>query len=304
MYESEPTWDPDRHLERVYRRGTRLRRRRRAALVSLPTAAVVLVGILVIGGSTSRVAGPVQVAQGDTHSTAPADDAQSKGGAHASSSADSEGLGPGVDGATGSTSSAQGASTGSTGRGPTGPTASGAADGSGSHAAPGAKTGAPSGDAQPGSADHGGSGPPPASTAAPNTGGSPCDASALSYSTTTDRSKYGPGQSVTIFLVVRNRSSKPCQGPGPCGIGPWASVANASGAVVWQSQPIAVACVNPPPQPPELQPGQSATYQAGTWNREVCAASGSCSSQAPPGTYRAVAHRGDVSASGTRFSIS
>jgi len=69
-------------------------------------------------------------------------------------------------------------------------------------------------------------------------------------------------------------------------------VQNASGTVVWQSHPIAVACTNPPPAPPHLGPGQSATYQAGTWDQA-----------APAGTYRAIAHRGDVTAKGTRFSI-
>jgi hypothetical protein len=304
MYESDPVWDPDRHLERVYRRGGQLRRRRRTVLASLPAAAVIVVGALVVNTSASRPQG-LQVADGGARSTTTVGDAQSH--AHGgSAAADSPEAGSGADGAADLNPSGQGPSSqGTAGHGASGPSTGAASLDSGSRGglSTGGSTSA-AGNGQQGSPDHAGGGPPPASNAAPTSGGSPCSASALSYSTTTDRAEYAPGQPVAIYLVVRNRSSQPCQGPGPCGIGPWASVTNASGSVVWQSHPIAATCVNPPPGPPELQPGQSATYQAGTWNQEVCATSGSCSGPAPPGTYRAVAHRGDVTASGTRFSIS
>jgi hypothetical protein len=138
-------------------------------------------------------------------------------------------------------------------------------------------------------------------TAAP-TAASTCSASALQYTTHTDHSRYATGQSVNVTLVVTNRGSQPCDGPSPCGVGPWATVQDAAGTVVWQSHPLATMCSNPPPVP-RLAPGQSATYGAGTWEQTICTSSGACSS-APSGSYTATAHRAELTAATTRFRIS
>ena len=298
MLEPEPVWHPDQHIERVYRRGRQLRRRRRAVLAAAPAALVVL-GVFAVGGEVSHSARPVSVADGGS-AHIPAGSA-TDGGAESS--------GPTPKGSPrGQRDPAAGGDAGSAaapapGSAPTAsPSAGGAVASPGSSQTAGQPSPSPSSSHQPNSSPA--SGPQP-NTAAPTASTSACPASALDYSTVTDRSSYTRGQPVTISLVVHNHSNRPCDGPGPCGVGPWASVQTTSGATVWQSHPIAVACSNPPPAPPRLAPGQSVTYQAGTWNQVVCASSSSsCSSQAAPGTYRAIAHRGNVNAAATRFTIS
>ncbi|MBV8160837.1 MAG: hypothetical protein JO265_07940 [Acidimicrobiia bacterium] len=298
MLEREPAWDADSHLDRVYRRGRQLRRRRRVAVLAAP-AALTLLGALLVGGGLPSSARPVRVAQGGwPQPPGPGGDGTRSGGGvesvdgrsrtpGATTAANAPGT-PGTPGADPSTPSGgpNASSAPSTDPGPGSPsTPSGRA--SGQETPAGSRTQAPT-------------------TAAP-TSASPtaagCPSTALDYATVTDRSSYAPGQSVSIALVVHNHSTRPCDGPGPCGIGPWASVQNASGAVVWQSHPIAVACTNPPPAPPRLAPGQSVTYPAGTWNQQLCAVSGGCAGQAPAGSYRAAAHRGNVKAAAARFTI-
>jgi len=299
MHQPEPTWSPEAHLDRVYRRGHQLRRRRRAALASVPTAAIVVLGVLIAANSVSPSTTPVRVAQGGIHSTTTSGESGQDQGVNQQAGA------PGTpENGTSSSHAAAGEASGS----PSSPNSSvpggtGAGQPGTNAATPAAAVGPGTG--QKGSPNRGGGSQAPANGAAPtSTGAPPCSSSALVYSTATDHTKYARGETVAVFLVVRNRSSEPCQGPGRCGIQPWASVSNAAGTVVWQSHPIAITCVNPPPQPPLIQPGQSASYPAGQWDQQVCATSSACSGQAPPGTYRAVAHRGDVTATGTRFSIS
>jgi hypothetical protein len=128
-----------------------------------------------------------------------------------------------------------------------------------------------------------------------------CGASDLDYATATDKSSYPAGQPVAISLVVHNHSSQPCDGPGPCGVGPWAEVRNASNQSVWRSSAKGVACTNPPPAPPHLAPGQSYTYAAGTWDQQACPSSGGACTQSAGGSYRAIAHRGNATGSPAKF---
>jgi len=295
MSDLDPTWFPDRHLDAVYRRGRQLRRRRRAVLAAIPTAALALVGAVVVGGSLAPTSSVVHAAERGPQGV--------------------PSTGAGAAGADGDASSSTARTTSGSQAAHAGGWSGASGSLSPSGATPNSPTGAATGNGQTGtggSASSPGSGQSPQSTPAPRgpssasptaaTASSACTSSDLDYSTITDHSTYGAGQAVTISLVVHNHSGRPCDAPGPCGIGPWATVQNAAGTVVWQSHPIAVACTNPPPGPPHLAPGQSATYGAGTWDQEVCTSSG-CSGQAPAGTYRAVAHRGNVTAKGIRFSV-
>jgi hypothetical protein len=302
MSELEPSWSPERHLDRVVRRGRQLRRRR-AFIVSAPAGVLALVGVLALAGSAPLTSRRVQTAQQDVKHAPAASPVRGDdgGGGVPPTDVAPNGVEPQGDQPNGGGTSGAGRAAGTPGSG---------APAQSVPATPVPVTGArpPNGAPSTGPPDAGGSADPggqPPGSAAPTapTATSACSASALDYSTVTDRSRYAPGQAVSISLVVRNHTNRPCDGPSPCGIGPWATVQNASGTVVWQSHPIAVACTNPPPGPPRLGPGQSVTYGAGTWNQEVCSASGTCSGQAPLGTYRAVAHRDGVTAAGARFSI-
>jgi hypothetical protein len=294
MPELEPTWDPELHIDRVYRRGRRLRRRRRVAVVAAP-AALALLAVFAVGGAGSQSGRPVRVAQGGTlHAPPSGVGGGQDGDVTGSNEGNSSRHGDAADGnPNGNPSAGTPAPSNHSGTPPAAAPAQ--------SRAPGEQATVPAGTQQ---AAPGPDGSRPSSAAAPTAApAATCPASALDYSTITDRSAYGRGQQVAIGLVVRNRSNVPCDGPGPCGIGPWATVQNASGAIVWQSHPIAVACTNPAPAPPRLGPGQSTTYAAGTWDQTVCSPSGTCSGQAPPGTYRAVAHRGSARAAAARFTI-
>ncbi|HZQ84509.1 MAG TPA: hypothetical protein VFA83_06715 [Acidimicrobiales bacterium] len=270
MDESDvPRWSPDDHLDRVYRRGRLLRRRRLVLLTGLPTLLLIVWLALVIapGGSGAphglrTLAGP----HAPTSSTAPDTAA---GGATTTA----------VGGGDGGTTS-------TTGRGTVG-----GQRGTTSTSRPAATGGTTT------------------TAAAPNTtttvASATCADSDLDFSTVTDKTSYAKGETVTISMVVHNHSNRTCEGPGRCGIGPWAEVDDAGGALVWRSNPIAVACTNPPPAPPRLGPGQSATYQAGAWNQKTCPDQSNCANkQAAAGSYRAVAHRADVTAAPASFALS
>jgi hypothetical protein len=125
-----------------------------------------------------------------------------------------------------------------------------------------------------------------------------CGRTDLVYSSKTDRTTYGPKQTVTVSLVARNTSTRTCTAPSTCGITGWASVQNTgTGATVWKNNPVAITCTNPPPAPPRLGPGQSADYPVGVWDQSVCPSGDGCGgSHAPAGSYNATAHRGTVNA--------
>ncbi|HEV3354047.1 MAG TPA: hypothetical protein VG076_14055 [Acidimicrobiales bacterium] len=293
----EPMWTAECHLDAVYRRGRQLRRRRHLAIASAPLLALGLVGVAVAGLPATSKPSVVNVAQGRPH--------ESSDGAPASGPA--EDGGPGALPAHSGTQERGGTAT------PDSADAVASGQATGSQALVPAPAGGPSnptsGSSSP-SAAQGPSpsgGPPNAKTGqAPNTAAptasSACGPSDLQYTTHTDRSRYASGQAVAVTLVVTNRSSHPCNGPSPCGVGPWATVQNSAGTVVWQSHPLATMCSNPPPVP-HLAAGQSATYGAGTWNQTICASSGTCSA-APSGSYTATARRGDLTAAAARFRIS
>ena len=284
----EPQWAPEQHLDRVVRRGRQLRRRRRALTGVGPVLAAVL-AFSVFGLSRTEPASSVHtVAQGHAGESNPAG-AHSP---HSDSSAASSGSSEAGDTAT----SSGGVTQSSIGPPPPAGTTSPAA-GSPSGTQAGSPTGQPGQTApSPGQA-----GPSP-QTAAPMAS-SQCASSDLTYTTVTDRSSYARGQQVAISLVVTNHANHPCDAPSVCGVGPWASIVNRTGNVVWRSNPIAVACTNPPPAPPRLAPGQSTSYGAGTWDQSTCTSSACPGPLAPPGTYRAIAHRGSTSATATRFTL-
>jgi hypothetical protein len=129
--------------------------------------------------------------------------------------------------------------------------------------------------------------PPTTTTAA----GAACGPGELAYSTSTDASGYAVGASVSINLVVRNVSGRTCTGPSNSGISAVAMVSNSAGAVVFRSNPIAIACTNPCIAP-VLAPGQSHAYGAGTWDPAT-----------PAGNYSATATRNGVSGSPASFTL-
>ncbi len=145
----------------------------------------------------------------------------------------------------------------------------------------------------------GGTTPPPTSPIGD------CRAGALSYSTRTNKGSYRANEQVGIELIVRNASTRPCYAPGPCGDGPWASIEDTEGNVIWKNSPKAVGCTKPEPRPPLLNPSDSHNYgTVGSWNQLVCPAGDGCTGpQAQPGTYRATAHRGAANASGITFAL-
>ena len=269
MDESDvPRWSPDDHLMRVYTRGRTLRRRRVAVMTGLPALAVALVITLVLVPRGSDRPHGLRTLAGPNPSTSavPPD----------TRSADAPTTAPPDSGSGATVTSRAGGS-----RQVTSTTA-------GLHAGEGGTTTVPI-----------------ASTTTTADVPAACTDADLDYSTITDKAAYAKGDTVTISLVVRNRSSHSCEGPGRCGVGPWAAVEDSAGTQVWRNNPIAVSCTNPPPPPPRLDPGQSTTYQAGSWNQKVCPNQGStCSNkQASSGSYRAIAHRGSVTAAAASFTL-
>ncbi|MBV9412138.1 MAG: hypothetical protein JO148_11120 [Acidimicrobiia bacterium] len=286
----EPIWSPERHLDAVYRRGRQLRRRRYSVFASVPLLVIALVGVAVAGRATTSKPSVVTAAGRHAHETSDGGPNNGDGGASPGSSFHTRTQGHND----AATADGGNAGTGNQAAGPASLVPAPAVGPVGAPSVP-SKENSPSD----GSAS-------PKTGAAPNTAAptavSTCSASNLQYTTHTDRSRYGSGQAVNITLVVTNRGSQPCNGPSPCGVGPWATVASAAGTVVWQSHPLASMCSNPPPVP-HLAPGQSTTYGAGTWDQTICTSSGACST-APSGNYTATAHRADLTAAASRFRIS
>jgi len=272
---SEPRWDADANLDRVYRRGRQLKRRHRLLAAAAPAALAVLT---IAGFQGLRAAGP------EPHVRTVAQPlAQTDGGA-----------GSGSNATTSTTTDGTGAGTNTQGSSP-------------GQDRPGARPPGSSPSTTPGSP-----GNPTATVTSQVSSAGPtttvvtaCAASDVDYATSTNKSSYSSGQSVTIYLVLHNHSNQPCDGPTVCGgVGPWAEVINATtGAQVWHDNPIAAMCTNPPPQGPRVAPGQTTSYVAGTWNQTTCTTGACSNSPAPAGTYRAVAHKGNVAASPATFKL-
>ena len=272
---SEPRWDADGNLDRVYRRGRRLKRRRRLLAAAAPAALAVFT---IAGFQGLRAAGPEPHVQTVAQPPAQTD----------------SGAGGGSNGTTSTTTDTTDAGTNAQSSTPGKGRPVGGASGSSPSTTPGSP------------------GNPTATVTSQVSSGGPtttvvsaCAASDVDYATSTNKSSYSSGQEVTIYLVLHNHSNQPCDGPTVCGgVGPWAEVINATtGAQVWHNNPIAAMCTNPPPQGPRVAPGQTTSYVAGTWNQTTCTTSACSNSPAAPGTYRAVAHKGNITASPAAFKL-
>ncbi len=252
----EPSWNPDVHLAGVYRRGRRLRTRRRVGVVaggSLVVAALLAVGVALGVGAGGADHGR-RVATGASGTSATA------------------------------------ATTGPSGpSGPSGPRVGSASPGgSGGDGAGAGGAGSPSTvDARPGPPGAGGGVTPTSAphhvttnttsattipgartttTQAATTTTGPaadCGPSDLAYSTVTNRSSYALGDAVDISLVLRNVSGRTCTAPSIAGIGAKATITG-SGSPVTTTGP-AIACTATCASP-VLAPGQSAAYSAGSWD--------------------------------------
>jgi hypothetical protein len=267
----EPPWSTEAHLERVYRRGRQLRRRRQVGVSTAALVAVVGLAVMV-GGTTSTVLHPLRTLAGIDSGGSNNGDATS-GDVTTTTSADSA-LAKGHR----TTTTEDGVTTTRVPR----PTTTVA----------GATTSVPSGGG-------GGNTPPPTSPIGA------CKSTDLVYTTRTNKGSYRPNEQVGIELLVRNASNRPCRAPGPCGVGPWASIENTAGATIWKNAPKAVGCTNPPPESPLLNPSDSHNYgTVASWNQLICPDGDGCEgAHAQPGTYRAIAHRGAVTASGITFAL-
>jgi len=103
----------------------------------------------------------------------------------------------------------------------------------------------------------------------------PCARSESPMTSTTDKTTYAPGQTVTVTIQTTNGSTRPCYQPAYSG----ARVTDSSGATVAE---VAVAPSYGPAGPTAVGPGQSRTT-TWQWNQQGC--SGSTCKQAGPGTY-------------------
>jgi hypothetical protein len=130
-----------------------------------------------------------------------------------------------------------------------------------------------------------------------------CKSGDLAYSTATNKSSYRPNEQVTISMKARNASDRPCYAPNACGIGPWASVEDSSGVLVWKNSPKTSSCAGA--TQPLLNPHDTHDYgTVGVWNQLVCPQGDGCTgSHAAVGTYRAIARRGSTTAGGVTFAL-
>jgi hypothetical protein len=259
----EPSWNPDAHLERVYRRGRRLRTRRRVGVVaggSLVVAALLAVGVTLGGGGADHGRRVATGASGTSGTTATTGSSGSSGPAiPGGSGGDGVGAGGGGSGSS-STVTARPGTPGGAGGGVT-PTSAAhhvTTNTTSATTAPGART---------------------TTTKAATTTTGPaadCGPSDLAYSTVTDRNSYAVGDAVDINLVLRNVSGRTCTAPSIAGIGAKATITG-SGTPVTTTGP-AIACTATCASP-VLAPGQSTAYSAGSWD------------STRRGTYQVVASR-------------
>jgi hypothetical protein len=229
----DPAWSPEEHLERTYRRGRQLRRRRQ---VGTTTAALVAVVGLAVGlsGSTSPVLHPLQVLTGTssnsddnkpaaTTSTTASDDLSLSHSSSTTIRSGSNAAAPARKSASSSTTVAAGTT----------------------DATSTAKT------------------PPTSPLQA-------CKATQLAWSTSTNKSAYRAGDTVEISLTARNTGDIPCYAPGACDVQTSATVQDNTGAVVWSNGPHTVGCSKPEGTKPLLNPNDSHSYgNVGAWDENV-----------------------------------
>ncbi|MDQ1428121.1 MAG: hypothetical protein QOK39_1597 [Acidimicrobiaceae bacterium] len=232
----EPTWNPDAHLDRVYRRGRFLQNRRRGAGIAAGVVAMAAVVALVVANVGGANPGHRILTAGTGRATTTIAPAGAGRSLPAAAPTTTTGAGPG--GPAPGPGPGPGPTTAATSRVTTAPTV--------------ARTAAPTTATT----------RPRTTTTAP---GADCGPGDLAYSTATDATSYAVGASVSINLVARNVSGRTCTGPSNSGISAVATVSNSAGAVVFRSNPIAITCTNPCIAP-VLAPGQSHAYGAGTWD--------------------------------------
>lgn len=130
-----------------------------------------------------------------------------------------------------------------------------------------------------------------------------CRPEQLRFTTVTDKATYAPDDVVAVEFVAVNTSGDRCNGPSVCGVGAQADIDSADGTAVARLTSPAIACPDPAPLPPALDPGASSAYSVQqTWDHRSCDAFGQCASS--PGTFRAVAaYQGQVAEPAT-FTVS
>jgi hypothetical protein len=294
----EPSWNPDAHLDRVYRRGRRLRARRRigvlagGSLAVVALVAVVAYGLGLAGGGADHGR---RVATGRSATSVPAASAGSPGSGGLASPGAPGGDGSGAVGAGGLGAGGLGVS-GATGAGGVGGGGSPATLGGGS----GPSAGAGGGVTPTSAPGHVTTNTTSATTIAPSTTtttpratattapAADCGPGDLAYSTATNRNRYAVGAAVDVSLVVRNVSGHTCVAPSIAGVGAKATITG-SGAPVTTHGP-AISCTAGC-QPSVLAPGQSTAYSAGSW------------SNAGRGTFQAVASRLGRSGTAASFKV-
>lgn len=277
--QSDPSWSPEDHLERVYRRGRQLRRRRQVGIAS--AALVAVVGLAVsVSGATSPLVHPLQVLTGTTHNSS--DNNSSSVSTTTSTTAPD---GPDVDVADGAHTSS---------------TAAGAPSGAPSHKVS-SQTATTVATASTVASGGNTNDTPPTSPIGD------CKSGDLRYTTTTDKTSYRAGDTVDISLHVRNGGDRPCYIPSACSSGVWASVQNSEGTTVWQNSSHYVGCTKPATQS-LLNPNDGHDYGVvGSWTQNNCpdaASTTGCSGdRVPIGTYTATAHRGNVAATSATIAL-
>jgi hypothetical protein len=295
----EPSWNPDAHLEGVYRRGRRLRARRRvgalaagslAVLVAFGVAAGLGLGLGLGAGGAGHGRRVATAGSATTRTTVSAGSPGSGGPAGLGGTGGEGVSGTGTGTGTGAAAGGTGASIGGTasnspttvtaGSGPSGRPGGGVTPTSAPHHATTNTTAAPTVPATTTTTTQGAT-----TTAGPVVDCGPSD---LAYSTATDRSSYAVGGAVDISLVVRNVSGRTCTAPSMVGVGA-KGVITGSGAPVTTHGP-AISCTASC-QPPVLAAGQSTSYSAGSWG------------SARRGTYRVVASRLGRSGTAASFKV-
>lgn len=250
MSDTGPAWDPDAHWERVIRRGTTIRNRRRVALAACCLAILALFSAGVAAAfSRGSAPGGQKVAalgRGDTASSAP-------GVVPDSTSLPNLSTIPAVPVTPTSTA-------------PTITTAS---------STPLTSTMAPPSARTTTTTPRVAITTVPATTTTTTPQPPACPPTAVSFATVTDQPSYAVGAAVSVALQLTNNSDQTCAGPSQAGLGATGTITEGGVAVATTHGP-AISCTNPC-LPPVVAPGASTSYDAGFW---VATAAGSYAAQA------------------------
>ncbi|HEX3426835.1 MAG TPA: hypothetical protein VHT30_11935 [Acidimicrobiales bacterium] len=229
MSDTEPAWDPDAHWQRVIRRGTAIKNRRRLALAACCVAALALlsagVAAALTRGSGSGGQKVAALGRGSTTSTA-------AGVVPGSTSLPNLSTIPAVSVPVTPASTP-----------PTSTTAT-----SMPHTA---------------TTRHGAVTTVPATTTTTTPQPPACPLTDMSFATVTDQPSYVMGAAVSVALKVTNNSKQTCTGPSQSGLGATGTITEGSLVVATTHGP-AIACTVQC-LPPVIAPGASTTYDAGSW---------------------------------------